>query len=118
MELRELVEKQAADDRQRGLLKELRTDVERHEQLTKDLVGLIGEIGEFANIAKKVGLRLEHPTYDGPSFYEAAPLLQEELADTLIYVLRLSVILGSDLENDVLQKMALNDARYSHLGTD
>lgn len=117
MELSELVEKQAAADRQRGLLKDFQTDAERHEQLTKDLVGLIGEIGEFANIAKKVGLRLEHPTYDGPSFCEASPQLQEELADTLIYILRLSAILSSDLENDVLQKMAVNDARYRHLGS-
>lgn len=116
MELRDLVEKQTAADRQRGLFKDVQTDIERYEQLTKDLVGLFGEIGEFANITKKVGLRLEHPTYDGPSLNEAGPQLQEELADTLIYVLRLSAILGSDLESDVLQKMEMNDARYGHLG--
>ena len=117
MQLSEIVDKQVAADRKRGLLVDLKTDRSRYEQLTKDLVGLIGEIGEFANIVKKVGLKIEHPTYDGPSLHEASPQLQEELADTLIYVLRLSAILGSSLENDVLRKMAVNDARYSHLAS-
>ena len=117
MQLSEIVDKQVAADRKRGLPVELETERKRYEQLTKDLVGLIGEIGEFANIVKKVGLKIEHPTYSGPSLHEASPQLREELADTLIYVLRLSAILGTDLENDVLRKMALNDARYSHLGT-
>ena len=117
MQLSELVNKQVAADRKRGLLTDPETDLKRHDRLTKDLVGLIGEIGEFANIVKKVGLKLEHPKYDGPSLYEAGPQLQEELADTLIYILRISAILRSDLEYDVLQKMAVNDARYSHLGS-
>ena len=118
MELGELIGKQVTADRERSFLKSVETDAERYEQITKDLVGLVGEIGEFANIAKKVGLKLDHPQYDGPTFREALPRLQEELVDTLIYVLRLSAILGSDLENDVLRKMSVNDERYSSFESD
>ena len=116
MQLSELIHKQVAADRKRGLFSDLDSDLNRHDQLSKDLVGLIGEIGEFANVLKKVGLKLEHPKYEGPTLREARAQLREELADSLIYLLRLSAILDSDLENDVLQKMEVNDARYSHLG--
>ena len=118
MQLRELIEKQVTADRKRGLPVDFETDLKRHEQLSKDLVGLLGEIGEFANVVKKVGLKMTHSAYDGPSLSEANADLREELADALIYIMRLSVILDADLEREVLEKMALNDDRYRHLDSD
>ena len=115
MQLNELIEKQVRADQKRRLLGDLHTDLQRQEQLSKDLLGLLGEIGEFANIVKKVGLKLGHEEYEGPSFSEAAPHLREELADVQIYVMRLSFILDVDLEREVLNKMAKNDKRYRSL---
>lgn len=115
MKLKELIDKQISADRRRGFPVEFGSDAERHAQISKDLIGLFGEIGEFANLAKKVGLRLEHPAYIGPSLDEANSLLREELADATIYIMRLSAILESDLEQDILNKMAQNDARYRPL---
>jgi NTP pyrophosphatase (non-canonical NTP hydrolase) len=46
---------------------------------------------------------------------EARGWLREELADAVIYIMRLSAILGADLEQDILDKMAQNDARYRPL---
>jgi NTP pyrophosphatase (non-canonical NTP hydrolase) len=118
MDLSALAKKQLAADRRRGFAVDFATDVERHAQLGKDLIGLVGEVGEFANLLKKVSLRLERAAYKGPTLVEASPLLREELADTLIYLMRLSAILGGDLEQDVLKKMDRNDARYRGLESD
>jgi NTP pyrophosphatase (non-canonical NTP hydrolase) len=118
MHLSVIIEKQIAADRRRGFPVDFETDAERHAQLSKDLVGLLGEIGEFANLVKKIGLRLDLPKYIGPSLDEASDALREELADATIYIMRLATILKADLEHDILTKMAYNDKRYSSLETD
>lgn len=118
MKLKSIVERQIATDRRRGFPVDFNTDVERHAQLAKDLIGLVGEIGEFANLLKKVGLRIDHAGYDGPSLEDASGQLREELADAIIYIIRLSAILGADLEQDVLAKMERNDIRYRSFETD
>ena len=115
MELSELIARQIAADERRGFSVRLQSEAERHDQLARDLVGLLGEIGEFANQLKKVGLGLKHPRYEGPRLEDAAPHLREELADTAIYLFRLSTILGGNLEQDILSKMDVNDERYRNL---
>lgn len=115
MELTELIRKQIDADSRRGFPVKFATETERHDQLARDLVGLIGEVGEFANVLKKVGLALNTKGYVGPSLESASAHLGEELADAAIYLFRLSVILGSDLERDLLRKMAVNDERYHDL---
>jgi NTP pyrophosphatase (non-canonical NTP hydrolase) len=112
MQFKAIVDKQIAADRRRGFPVDFNSDVERQAQLAKDLIGLMGEIGEFANLVKKVGLRIAHTGYDGPSLEDASDKLREELADSIIYIIRLSAILGADLEQDVLAKMQRNDIRY------
>jgi NTP pyrophosphatase (non-canonical NTP hydrolase) len=118
MRLNALVERQIDADRRRGFRVDFDNDVERHAQLAADLVGLMGEIGEFANLVKKVGLRLSRPTYNGPSLEDASDKLREELADAIIYIIRLSRILGGDLERDILAKMERNDTRYRSFEAD
>ncbi|NGN45020.1 hypothetical protein G6N74_28595 [Mesorhizobium sp. CGMCC 1.15528] len=115
MDFSAIVARQIGADERRGFPVHFGSDAERHDQLVRDLVGLIGEIGEFANELKKVGLRLNNPKYTGPSLGEAAPHLREELADAAIYLFRLSTILGGDLERDILSKMDINDDRYRKL---
>jgi NTP pyrophosphatase (non-canonical NTP hydrolase) len=115
MQFKAIVERQISADHRRGFPVTFANDAERYSQLTKDLVGLLGEIGEFANLAKKVGLKLEHSNYVGPSLENASAKLREELADALIYIIRLSNILGGDLEKDVVAKMERNDEKYRPL---
>jgi NTP pyrophosphatase (non-canonical NTP hydrolase) len=115
MDLSALVERQIAADRRRGFQVDFDSDPERVAQLEKDLVGLVGEIGEFANVLKKVRLAIAHASYEGPSLGESTPSLREELADALIYLMRLSVVLGGDLEADLVGKMRVNDGRYGAL---
>ncbi|TGT46298.1 MazG nucleotide pyrophosphohydrolase domain-containing protein [Mesorhizobium sp. M8A.F.Ca.ET.165.01.1.1] len=115
MELAALVESQIAADRRRGFPVDFDSEAGRLAQLEKDLIGLMGEVGEFANVLKKVRLAVAHKDYRGPSLGEVAPDLREELADVLIYLIRLSVILGGNLENDLIRKMRINDGRYGPL---
>ena len=115
MDLSMIVEKQISADRRRGFQIDFESDAERVRPLEKDIVGLIGEVGEFSNVLKKVGLAISHAGYEGPSLDEAAPNMREELADTLIYLMRLSAILGGNLETDLIRKMRVNDERYGSL---
>ncbi|MBO9166792.1 MazG nucleotide pyrophosphohydrolase domain-containing protein [Rhizobium sp. L245/93] len=115
MQLSEIIKAQIDADTRRGFQTSFETDRERQDQLMRDLVGLVGEVGEFADLLKKVGLVYSNPNYQGPSLSSAEPQLRSELADVAIYLIRLSVILNGDLENDILQKMKTNDLRYQYL---
>jgi NTP pyrophosphatase (non-canonical NTP hydrolase) len=115
MELSTLVDLQISADRRRGFQVDFDSDPERLAQLEKDLIGLLGEVGEFANVLKKVRLAITHSGYEGPTLEEAKPNLREELSDALIYLIRLSVVLGGDLETDLVDKMKVNELRYSSL---
>ena len=115
MEFSELIRKQIARDRRRGFKVDFDSDAAREEQLTKDLVGLFGEVGEFSNLLKKVMLTRSVPGYTGPTLESAGPELGEELADAAIYLIRLSTILGRNFEDDLIAKMKKNDERYGSL---
>ena len=115
MDLSKIAQRQVEADVKRGFSKELQTDAERIAQLTRDTVGLIGEVGEFANLLKKADLTSRIEGYDGVSIDSASPELREELADAMIYIIRLASALGTDIESDLLKKMLKNDERYRHL---
>lgn len=113
--LASLTRRQIDADRMHGFPVDLSDDEARCNQISKDLVGLMGEIGEFANILKKVELAVSRPGYIGPDFVAAEPELRMELADAQIYLLRLGHLLRMDLEETVLEKMRLNNERYAYL---
>lgn len=115
MQLVDLVKKQIEADERRGFPVRFSADSARIDQLMRDMVGLVGEVGEFADLLKKVGLAVSNPGYVGPTLSHAGPQLRSELADICIYVFRLCTILDGDLEQDILKKMAVNQERYSHL---
>ena len=116
MELADLIRHQIERDRHRGFAVDFDSDRERLDQLMRDLVGLLGEVGEFANLLKKVGLGQTTPGYVAPSLANASADLREELADAAIYLFRLATILGGNLEQDILRKIQINDERYRALG--
>lgn len=117
MELGDLIRLQIERDRRRGFAVDFGHDRDRVDQLMREVVGLVGEVGEFANLLKKVGLRYGTPGYEGPSLDDARVELREELADAAIYLFRLATILGADLEKDIIRKITINDERYGNLGT-
>jgi deoxycytidine triphosphate deaminase len=114
--LESLLQRQIRSDRAHGFPVDISDDETRRGQLFKDLTGLIGEVGEFANLLKKVDLAATQNGYEGPSLAAVQSALQMELADAQIYVLRLAHLLRVDLSRAVLEKIHMNDQRYSHLG--
>lgn len=115
MDLSNIARLQIEADVRRGFSKELQTDAERIAQLTRDTVGLIGEVGEFANLLKKADLTLRIEGYNGVTIDSVSPELREELADAMIYIIRLASALGGDIESDLLSKMSKNNERYHNL---
>jgi NTP pyrophosphatase (non-canonical NTP hydrolase) len=75
------------------------------------VVALAGEVGEVANLAKK--------TARGDfTLEEARGDLAGELADVLIYVLKIADQLQVDLEGALTTKMQLNARRFAHFERD
>lgn len=75
------------------------------EMLEFLLVSLTGEVGETANIVKKIvrgDFKLVEKKQD----------IQEELADVFIYLLKLSYQLEIDLEKAYMEKMEKNRERF------
>lgn len=115
MNIKELVAAQVAFDKAHGFPVEFESISNKYAQVSKDLIGLIGEIGEFSNVVKKITLHLERPLKYKMSVVDAEKLLKEELIDALIYVVRLAAILDVDIQEEYVRKMAVNAARYEAL---
>ncbi|MEH6357454.1 MAG: MazG nucleotide pyrophosphohydrolase domain-containing protein [Pseudomonadales bacterium] len=75
------------------------------QELEHLIVCLVGELGEFSNILKKV-VRGDSKLSDVKSE------LDEELADTFIYLLKISNQFGVNLEKELLKKISKNQRRF------
>lgn len=73
--------------------------------LEHSVVCLVGEVGEFANILKKISRG--DMTYDG-----ARSGLQDELTDIFIYVMQIANQMGTDLQDSYLAKLSKNRERF------
>ena len=111
MTLRELMDIQRSFDEQHGW-KIASNDDERLAWISKDLIGLLGEVGEFANQIKKTQLLEHDPAAVANDFRQRHSKLSEELVDTLIYLIRLAGHLEVDLEASYLEKLEWNKKKY------
>lgn len=112
MEIRELLEMQRTFDHEHGWGTEKTEPKERLEAMEKDLIGLLGEVGEAANCLKKVRLHVDAGRDPQTVYDNEAPHLREELIDAFIYLLRLIDLAETDLEKEYLAKLANNRKRY------
>jgi NTP pyrophosphatase (non-canonical NTP hydrolase) len=115
MQIDELVAMQIKLDEANGFPVTFVDMDQRYDQLTKDLVGLVGEVGEFANTLKKVNIKRDRPNEYELDLNAAAESLKEELADCAIYLFRISAILEVNLEKAVVRKIQANADRYAKL---
>ncbi|WP_249649231.1 hypothetical protein, partial [Lysinibacillus sp. D4B2_S17] len=76
------------------------------ELINKDLIGFVGEIGEFSNLNKKLNLMYNRFSEDElkEKFNEFPPDLKEELVDAFIYLIRISSHLNMDISKEYLRK--------------
>jgi len=72
---------------------------------------LAGEVGELANVVKKV-VRATVYGGKGLTLQEALPKIEEELTDIFIYVLTMASFLGIDLEQAYFKKLEENRKRF------
>lgn len=86
-------------------------DIDQKINFLKDMtIALTGELGEFANIIKKVSRDRKNLGKE-PSG-ENIQKLKEELTDCFIYLIILSNILEMDIEKQYLKKTKLNHKRF------
>ncbi|MGE8413922.1 MAG: nucleotide pyrophosphohydrolase [Pseudomonas sp.] len=73
------------------------------------LLALTGETGELCEIFQWMN---EADAKDAATRPETAQAVKDELADVLMYLVRLSTVLGVDLNEAVTNKLALNGQKY------
>jgi NTP pyrophosphatase (non-canonical NTP hydrolase) len=77
----------------------------------KDMtIALTGELGEFANVIKKIDR--DRKALGEEASKERIDKLKEELTDCFIYMIILSNILEMDIEKQFLSKVRLNEKRF------
>lgn len=107
MELNRIRELQAAFDAEHESA--VRWDRPAADGTTKVLehlvVCLVGEVGEFANVLKKV-------VRGDRSYVEARAVLTEELTDAFIYLIKICNLMDVDLDHAFLDRLAFNRERF------
>lgn len=101
-------------DEKHGFPVKFEKQKEKYDQITKDLVGLFGEIGEFSNIIKKINLKIEKDDKYELDMTSAEEHLKEEVADFAIYLIRIANILNIDLTLEINKKIETNKIRYGN----
>jgi len=118
MDFNELITMQNKFDKEHGWLSNPENFSDLIDQLHRDLVGLLGELGEFANILKKITLIYDRPDLEKSQklFEELKGDLSEELIDSLIYFIRITVHLNIDVEKEYANKLSSNRIKYKDYG--
>lgn len=119
MDINELTALQESFDREHGWGLKSDNLSELLDMLHKDLIGLLGELGEFANNLKKVTLVHDRSgtVESNKLLEESKKQLREELVDTLIYVIRIAAHLNIDIEKEYLEKLEYNKRKYQEYET-
>jgi NTP pyrophosphatase (non-canonical NTP hydrolase) len=110
MELAELIARQRAFDQKHASRFEWSqtASADNTQPLLYIALALAGEVGELANVVKKF-------ERGDISYAEAMTALEEEAADVLIYLLKLSYQTGIDLEKAFVDKQKANAIRFAKL---
>lgn len=112
MNLKDILEKQAEFDKIHGWDTSVLPEEKRLKALERELIGLVGEVGEVANILKKARLKIGRGEPESAAFSVIAPSIKEELIDAFIYLIRLFQITGADIEAEYLRKLDINKERF------
>jgi NTP pyrophosphatase (non-canonical NTP hydrolase) len=106
-----IIQQRAFDERHSGDLPFYTSIDERNlPDLEHLIVCLIGEVGEFSNLLKKVR-RGDFPLAD------VKGNLDEELTDVFIYLLKIAGQFNVDLEQGYQEKMSKNELKFKRYET-
>ena len=113
MNISELIKMQRAFDENHGFNPQIGNEKELFELISKDLIGLVGEIGEFANLCKKVNFQIDHiQQINTEEVIQKKQLMKEELVDIWIYFIRICNYLKVDFETEYLKKLEINKTKF------
>ena len=113
MEINDLIKIQLDFDRRHGFETDINTLPNKYLQISKDIVGIIGEIGEYSNIVKKINLDIDAcREVSTESIKIREDSMREELIDVFIYLIRLFALTGVDVEAEYLKKLSYNEEKY------
>jgi NTP pyrophosphatase (non-canonical NTP hydrolase) len=108
MHLKDLIRLQEAFDKRHEGAKPFYVEIgaDNLQELEHLLVCLLGELGEFSNELKKV-------VRGDVGYGDVRPLLEGELVDVFIYLLKIAGQAGFDLESGFKKKLKENEVRFS-----
>ena len=112
MDIQDIVAQQTEFDKAHGWETLALSDEERLQAIERELVGLMGEVGEVANLIKKARLVSGRDKSVLDAFLDIVPAVNEELTDVFIYLLRMFQITSADIEAEYLRKLAINKDRF------
>ncbi|WP_286230585.1 hypothetical protein [Neobacillus mesonae] len=115
MEIEKFLSTQKAFDSQHGWSLKNGSAYEKLEFINKDLIGIMGEIGEFSNLIKKLNIIAERVNQEELeiALQGKQDKLEEELIDCFIYLLRISTHLEMDITKTYLNKLNINKRRFA-----
>lgn len=113
MDLKTLAASQAEFDGRHGWSTDTPDPATLVAGLQRDIVGLVGELGEFANIVQKIERNSALGAEPYAALTEQHEAMAEELADSFIYLIRLANRLGIDLEAEYTKKAKKNAERFA-----
>ncbi|MGB8807817.1 MAG: hypothetical protein WCD17_00370 [Acinetobacter calcoaceticus] len=107
MQLKDIQEMQQSFDKSHQMKLDFyeKIDEKNLQALEHLVVCLLGELGEFSNLLKKV-IRGDY------ELNEVKSLLDEELVDVFIYLIKISNQFDVDLENGYLNKLEKNKVKF------
>jgi len=81
---------------------------EKMQRLQEGALCITGELGEFANVLKKI-MRHSERNMDTKELWAG---LREELTDVFIYFLKLADLLEMEIDKEYFDKMAINARKF------
>lgn len=112
MELQTLLKMQREFDQRHGWNVDAVPSDQRLDVFEREIIGLIGEVGELANLIKKARLEVGRFTTASEAFDKIASGTKEELVDILIYLIRLFQLTEADIAAEYEKKIRINIERF------
>jgi len=84
----------------------------RLDVFEQEIIGLMGEVGELANLVKKARLDVDRFATASEAFEQITSGMREELVDIFIYLLRLFQLTETDIAAEYGKKLKINIERF------
>ncbi|WP_051299048.1 hypothetical protein [Marinobacterium litorale] len=112
MNINDIVNLQHEFDKSHGWSLESSSNIELVDWVSRDIVGIVGELGEFSNIIKKAALLRDDENEVDDFILKNMAHLHEEIIDIFIYVMRIATHTGLNIEEEYLKKLSANKKRF------